>query len=156
MAVVLILEDDSATVKSIADVFAEEGFVVLRLEADKIDALDVAHRLRERLRTRDAPAPTAIEIGELFADLQSRVVRRGATVLDLAPRERELLILLMRNADRVVDRKTIFEQVWQYEHEGYSNVVDVHVGRLRRKLEAAGVKPAIHTVRGVGYVLTAG
>jgi len=155
MAVVLILEDEAATAQSIADALQDEGFLVLRTDEERIDAQEVARRLRARLRQRDAqaPGPSAVVAGDLVADPLARTVRRGDAVLDLAPREFDLLLVLMRHADRVVDRKTLFEDAWRYTREDHSNVVDVHVGRLRRKLEAHGGHQPIHTVRGIGYVL---
>jgi two-component system OmpR family response regulator len=76
-------------------------------------------------------------------------------VLDLLPLEFRLLEYLMRHAGRVLTRTMIFETVWGYHFDPGTNVIDVHIGRLRRKVDAAGFAPLIHTVRGCGYVMRA-
>ncbi|HEY1398793.1 response regulator transcription factor [Roseateles sp.] len=110
-----------------------------------------------RRSTGDAAAPreTTLVAGELHADLLTREVRRGARVLDLLPREHDLLIYLMRHAGQTVTRTMLFEAVWNYRADERTNVIDVHIARLRRKLESEGEAPLIETVRGAGYVLRA-
>ena len=73
--------------------------------------------------------------------------------IELLPREYRLLEYLMRHAERVVTRTMLFEEVWGYHYDPQTNVIDVHIGRLRRKLEEGGQSQLIHTVRGSGYVL---
>ncbi|MBL7309378.1 winged helix-turn-helix transcriptional regulator, partial [Escherichia coli] len=77
--------------------------------------------------------------------------RRGARDLELLPRELKLLEYLMRRPGQIVTRAMLFEEVWNYRFTPKSNLIDVHVGRLRRKLEAAGEPPLIHSVRGTGF-----
>ncbi len=98
---------------------------------------------------------TKLVVGDLEIDLLGRVVRRRGTTIDLKPREYSLLEYLARNAGRVVTRTMMLEQVWDYHFDPGTNVVDVHVSRLRRKLEDGFAQPILHTVRGAGYRLAA-
>ena len=81
---------------------------------------------------------------------------RGGRSLDLTPKEFQLLEFFMVNAEEVVRRTELLEKVWDLTFDPMSNVVDVHVGHLRRKLGRSGEDPLLHTVRGVGYVLRKG
>ncbi len=92
-------------------------------------------------------------VGDLDMDLIKRVVTRGGRKLELVPREYELLLYLVQHADRVVTRTMLFEAVWKYRYDERTNVIEVHIGRLRKKVDAEGDPPLIHTVRGAGYVL---
>ncbi len=100
-----------------------------------------------------APAETRLTVGDLEIDLLGRIVRRAGQAIELKPREYLLLEYLARNAGRVVTRTMMLEQVWDYHFDPGTNVVDVHVGRLRRKLEEGFDSPILHTVRGAGYRL---
>ena len=96
-----------------------------------------------------------IMVGDLEIEPLSRVVKRAGKVIDLKPREYRLLEYLARNEDRVVTRTMLLEQVWDYHFDPGTNVIDVHVSRLRRKLEEGFERPILHTVRGAGYRLAA-
>ena len=96
-----------------------------------------------------------IIVGDLEIEPLSRVVKRAGKVIDLKPREYRLLEYLARNEDRVVTRTMLLEQVWDYHFDPGTNVIDVHVSRLRRKLEEGFERPILHTVRGAGYRLAA-
>jgi two-component system OmpR family response regulator len=96
-----------------------------------------------------------ILVGDLEIEPLSRVVKRSGKVIDLKPREYRLLEYLARNEDRVVTRTMLLEQVWDYHFDPGTNVIDVHVSRLRRKLEEGFERPILHTVRGAGYRLAA-
>ena len=85
----------------------------------------------------------------------SRIVKRAGKKLDLKPREYLLLEYFARNEGRVVTRTMLLEQVWDYHFDPGTNVIDVHVSRLRRKLDDGFEKPLLHTVRGAGYMLAA-
>lgn len=98
---------------------------------------------------------TRLVVGDLEIDLLGRIVRRRGTTIELKPREYSLLEYLARNAGRVVTRTMLLEQVWDYHFDPGTNVVDVHVSRLRRKLEEGFGQPILHTVRGAGYRLAA-
>jgi two-component system, OmpR family, response regulator MprA len=111
-------------------------------------------RLRALLR-RAATAddgPSVIRIGDLEIRPASLEVRRAGRTLELSPTERELLLVFAEHADQVLSREQLVDRVWGTSTEG-SNVVDVYVGYLRRKLEAEGEPRLLHTVRGAGYVL---
>lgn len=86
-------------------------------------------------------------------DLLGRTAQRGARALDLYPREFKLLEFLMRHPGRAVTRAMMFEHVWGYRFDPGTNLVDVHLGKLRRKVDVPGEPPLIHTVRGTGFVL---
>jgi two-component system OmpR family response regulator len=94
-------------------------------------------------------------VGDLEIDPLSRIVKRAGKVIDLKPREYRLLEYLARNEGRVVTRTMLLEQVWDYHFDPGTNVIDVHVSRLRRKIEEGFDKPILHTVRGAGYRLAA-
>jgi DNA-binding response OmpR family regulator len=120
------------------------------------ESLELIARLEALLRRRFAPAAsTKLTLGDLDLDLLSREVRRAGHVIDLLPREYRILEYLMRHANHVVTRTMLFEEVWQYHYDERTNVIDVHVGRLRRKLEQGGLPSMIETIRGSGYILRA-
>jgi two-component system OmpR family response regulator len=94
-----------------------------------------------------------INVGDLEIDPLSRSVRRDGKKIELKPREYMLLEYLARNEGRVVTRTMLLEQVWDYHFDPGTNVIDVHVSRLRRKLDDGFERPLLHTVRGAGYML---
>ncbi|MGH9789067.1 MAG: winged helix-turn-helix domain-containing protein [Candidatus Acidiferrales bacterium] len=104
-------------------------------------------------RASGAPEPTRLQVGELSLDLLKREASRGGTKLELQPREFALLEYLMRHAGEAVSKTTLLEHIWEYDFDPQTNVVDVLVCRLRKKLEAGADEELIHTIRGVGYVL---
>jgi len=104
-------------------------------------------------RASGAPEPTRLRVGALSVDLLSREVVRGEMKLDLQPREFALLEYLMRHAGEVVSKTMILEHIWDYNFEPQTNVVDVLVCRLRKKIETDPNQKLIQTIRGVGYVL---
>jgi two-component system copper resistance phosphate regulon response regulator CusR len=92
-------------------------------------------------------------VGDLQLDLIRRDARRGDHTLQLTPQEFSLLEYLCRNAGRVVTRTMILDHVWRMRIDPQTNVVDVHIYRLRSKVDPESMRPLIHTIRGVGYVL---
>lgn len=111
-------------------------------------------RLLIRRGSAQAAAPvTMLVCGDLEMDLLARRVKRGGTVIDLQPREFRLLEFLLSHADQVVTRTMLLEGVWDYHFDPGTNVIDVHVSRLRKKIDDGGARPLLHTVRGVGYRL---
>ncbi len=106
-------------------------------------------------RSRAEAAATHLEVADLVMDLLKREVRRAGQRIDLQPREFGLLEYLMRHSGQVVTRTMLLEQVWDYNFDPQTNVIDVHVSRLRRKIDRDFDTPLIHTVRGAGYVLRA-
>ncbi len=100
----------------------------------------------------DGPT-TRLAVADLEMDLLSRSVRRGTTKIDLQPREFRLLEYLMRHAGQVVTRTMLLEGVWDYHFDPQTNVIDVHVSRLRQKIDKPFELPLLHTVRNAGYML---
>jgi two-component system OmpR family response regulator len=112
---------------------------------------ELVARVRAVLR-RHAPRPTArLRVADLRLDARGRQAWRGDRALELTAREFDLLECLMRHAGQVLTHRELLEQVWG--SDGETKVVKVHVAHLRQKLNAAGKRNLIHTVRGVGYVL---
>ena len=107
-------------------------------------------------RRPSAETPTTrLKVADLELDLLSRTVTRGGKKIDVQPREFRLLEHLMRHAGQVVTRTMLLEKVWDYHFDPQTNVIDVHVSRLRGKIEKGFDKPLLHTVRGAGYMLRA-
>ena len=113
-------------------------------------------RLRALIRRGPAERPTILEAGGVTLDPAAHRVTRSGRSVELSAREFALLEFLMRHPGDVVTRTRILEHVWDYNYDGFSNVVDVYVGYLRKKLEVPFGRPLIRTVRGVGYVLEDG
>jgi two-component system OmpR family response regulator len=113
-------------------------------------------RLEALLRRGSAAqTTTTLRVADLELDLLTRTVRRSGKPIDLLPREFRLLEYLMRNAGHVVTRTMLLEHVWDYHFDPQTNVVDVHVSRLRQKIDKNFGGPLLHTVRGAGYCLRA-
>ncbi len=106
-------------------------------------------------RGRQDAAQTTLEVGELRMDLLSRRVWRGARTIQLQPREFKLLEYLMRHAGQVVTRTMLLENVWDYHFDPQTNVVDVHISKLRQKIDADAEEPLLKTVRSAGYMIGA-
>ena len=104
-------------------------------------------------RGRSAGPETKLMVGDLEMDLLSRSVRRQGQKIDLQPREFRLLEYLMRHASQVVTRTMLLEGVWDYHFDPQTNVIDVHVSRLRQKIDKPFETPMIHTVRSAGYMI---
>ena len=113
----------------------------------------------DRLLLRRTAAPVEAQVrlacGDLAIDLLTREVRRGGRRIELQPREYRLLEFLMRHQNQVVTRTMLLEGVWDYHFDPMTNVIDVHISRLRRKVDGAGEPALIQTVRGAGYRLSA-
>ena len=118
---------------------------------------ELAARLDALLRRAQGrpETETSLSVGDLRMDLLSRRVTRGAEPVQLQPREFKLLEYLMRHADQVVTRTMLFENVWDYHFDPQTNVIDVHISRLRQKIDTDGRKPLLKTIRGTGYMLSA-
>jgi len=106
-------------------------------------------------RNRPADVETTYRVGDLVLDRLSHTVTRADTEIPLQPREFRLLEYLMRNAGQVVTRTMLLENVWDYHFDPQTNVIDVHVSRLRQKIDKGFDKALLHTVRGSGYTLKA-
>lgn len=112
--------------------------------------------LLRRAKTAAAGPETTLEVADLSMDLIKRTVMRAGQEIVLKPREFRLLEYLMRNAGQVVTRTMLLENVWDLYFDPQTNVVDVHISRLRYKIDKYFTPPMLHTVRGSGYILRAG
>ena len=114
---------------------------------------ELVARLRAILRRGTPVAPAVLRVGNLELDPGRFEVRRGGMAVSLTAKEFSILEYFMRHTGELVTRTMLLEHCWDETYDGLSNLVDVHVSRLRRKLDAAGVTPLLHTVRGAGFVL---
>jgi DNA-binding response OmpR family regulator len=113
-------------------------------------------RLEVLLRRKRGPErQSVLRVGDLEFDLITREVRRSGQTLRLLPTEMKLLEFLMRNSGQILTRTMIFEAVWGYHFDPGTNLIDVHLGRLRRKVDPPGAPALIRTIRGAGYSLRA-
>jgi len=106
-------------------------------------------------RSQGSETKAALELADLRMDLLAHKVTRGGKTIALKPREFSLLEYLLRHAGQVVTRTMLLENVWEYHFDPQTNVVDVHISKLRQKIDAGFVPALLHTVRGVGYRLAA-
>jgi two-component system OmpR family response regulator len=137
------LDDRIHGLKAGGDDYLTKPFAMGELTA-RVEAL-----LRRTTETR----ATTLRAGPIEIDLIERTARRGDRTLDLMPREFKLLAYLMRHPNQVVTRAMLLEDVWNYRFVPQTNLVDVHMGKLRRKLDAPGDEPLIQSVRGTGFLL---
>ncbi|MEM7251027.1 MAG: response regulator transcription factor [Pseudomonadota bacterium] len=115
---------------------------------------ELSARLEALLRRpRTSNEETVLQVGELTMDLLSRTVHREGQPITLQPREFRLLEYLMKNAGRVVTRTMLLERVWDYHFDPQTNVIDVHISRLRAKIDKQFEPKLLHTVRGAGYIM---
>ena len=113
-------------------------------------------RVEALARRRDPEAvKTRLNVGDLEMDLLARTVKRGGEDIQLQPREFRLLEFLMRHSGQVVTRTMLLEKVWDYHFDPQTNVIDVHISRLRAKIDKPFEANMLHTVRGAGYRLSA-
>ncbi|HET8566407.1 MAG TPA: response regulator transcription factor [Solirubrobacterales bacterium] len=115
---------------------------------------ELAARVRAHLRQADSEGGTVLDAGGIRLDLVSRRAEREGASVDLPKREAELLAYLMRHAGRVCSHEEILAGVWEYDHDPGTNIVQVYIGYLRRKLDRPGSPAPIETVRSVGYKLS--
>ena len=118
--------------------------------------VELLARIDALMRRRQPSAvKTRLQVGDLELDLLTRTARRDAIAIDLQPREFRLLEYLMRHAGQVVTRTMLLESVWEYHFDPQTNVIDVHISRLRAKIDKGFEMPLLHTVRGAGYMIRA-
>jgi two-component system OmpR family response regulator len=118
---------------------------------------EMSARLEVLLRRQQAPAvqkATTLRAGPLELDLIARTVKRGNEEIVLLPTEYRVLEFMMRHAGRTITRTMLFEEVWGYHFDPGSKLIDVHIGRLRKKIDSVDATTLIQTVRGIGYVLS--
>lgn len=140
------VEDRVKGLRAGADDYLPKPFAFSELLA-RLDALE--------RRARGSGPVTRLQVADLEMDLLARSVSRAGRPVELLPREFLLLEFLMRNAGHVVTRTMLLERVWDYHFDPQTNVIDVHIARLRQKIDKDHPAPLIHTVRGAGYVLRA-
>jgi two-component system OmpR family response regulator len=127
------------------DDYLTKPFAIVELVA-RIEAL-----LRRPVETRE----TMLKVGPLEIDLIERSARRGDRVIELLPREFRLLEYMMQRSDQLLTRAMLLEEVWNYKFVPATNLIDVHMGRLRHKVDGPNDVPMIHNVRGAGFILRA-
>jgi len=137
------IEDRVVGLDSGADDYMVKPFSLAELSA----------RLRAVLR-RGAPRENVLRVADLEVDTVARSVRRAGRKIDLKPKEYALLEYLLRNSGRPVTKSLIIEHVWDLHFDSVSNVVEVHVNSLRNKIDREFSPPLLHTIRGVGYMLS--
>jgi DNA-binding response OmpR family regulator len=138
------LEDKVAGLDSGADDYLTKPFAFAELRS----------RIHALLRRSNADVSPVISVSDLMVDPIRHSVMRNGKKIPLTPKEFAILELLLRHKDEVVTRTMIIEHVWDYNFEGMSNVVDVFVGSLRRKIDKPSGKKLIHTVHGIGYKIS--
>jgi DNA-binding response OmpR family regulator len=111
-------------------------------------------RLRALLRRPTSLQPARLTVADLVVDTAGQTVSRGGKIIAMTTKEYALLEFLARNANRVVGRAEIAEHVWDEEFDPFSNLIEVYINRVRRKIDAGAEKPLLHTRRGAGYVLS--
>ena len=117
---------------------------------------ELTARLEVLLRRRaSVPRQTSLIVADLEIDLLARIVHRGGAEVRLMPTEYKLLEFMARNSGQILTRTMIFEAVWGYHFDPGTNLIDVHMGRLRKKIDRPGLPHLLHTVRGAGYALHA-
>jgi two-component system OmpR family response regulator len=119
------------------------------------ELIELIARVEALLRRPSDTRDTKLHVGPLELDLIERTARRGEREIELLPREFRLLEYMMQRKDQVLTRAMLLEEVWKYKFVPQTNLVDVHMGRLRRKIDEPQEPPMIHNVRGVGFVLRA-
>jgi two-component system OmpR family response regulator len=123
--------------------------------ADLVTVTELLAKVEALLQRPADSRETVLKTGQLRLDLLTRAVSRGKRSIDLLPREFCLLEYMMRHEGQLVTRATLFMEVWHYKFIPDSNLVDVHMGRLRRKIDQPDEAPMIYSVRGQGFVLRA-
>ena len=116
--------------------------------AELIARVDALSRRRET-----GAVATTLKVGELEMNLINRTVHRQGKEIDLQPREFQLLEFMMRHAGQSVTRTMLLEKVWEYHFDPQTNVIDVHMSRLRSKIDRGHASPLLHTIRGAGYMI---
>jgi two-component system, OmpR family, response regulator len=118
--------------------------------------VELVARLEALLRPPAESREPTLRVGPLELDLIERTAKRGDRVIDLLPREFRLLEYMMQRSDQLLTRAMLLEGIWNYKFVPAPDLVDVHIGRLRHKVDGTGEPPLIHNVRGAGFILRAG
>ena len=118
------------------------------------DLAELTARVEVLLRRHNSPPATQLKVGDLTVDLIARQASRAGQPLSLMAKEFQLLVFLMRNAGQVLPKRLLLEGVWNLHFDPSTNLIEVHIGRLRKKIDLPGMTPLIQTLRGSGYRLT--
>jgi two-component system, OmpR family, response regulator len=119
------------------------------------ELVELVARIEALLRRPGDSRDTVLRVGPLALDLLARIARRDERIIDLLPREFRLLEYMMRRKEQLLTRAMLLEEVWNYKFVPQTNLVDVHMGRLRHKVDGPHDAPMIHNVRGAGFILRA-
>jgi DNA-binding response OmpR family regulator len=125
------------------------------LSKQPLSLVEIISRMESSARSLLEPRETVLRVGSLELDLIERTAKRGNRLINLRPREFQLLKYMMQRSDQLLTRATLFKEVWHYKFVPETNLVDVYIGRLRRKLDGSNEDPMIRNVRGEGFVLSA-
>ena len=134
------------------------GFIYFRIDdylTKPFAVVELIARIEALLRRPAESRETTLRVGPLEVDLIERTVKRGDRAIELLPREFRLLEYMMRRSDQLLTRAMLLEEVWNYKFVPATNLVDVHMGRVRHKVDGPGDAPMIHNVRGAGFILRA-
>jgi DNA-binding response OmpR family regulator len=125
------------------------------LSKQLLSIVKIISRMDSSVRSPVEPRETVLRVGSLELDLIDRTAKRGNRQIDLLPREFQLLKYMMQRSDQLLTRAALIKGVWQYKFIPETNRIDVHMGRLRRKVDGSNDDPMIRNVRGEGFVLSA-
>ena len=139
------VEDRVAGLRAGGDDYLVKPYAIIELTA----------RLEALARRQSGKNETSLTLADLSVDLVARTVTRAGEPIDMQPREFGLLEYLLRNRGQVVTRRMLLENVWNYQFDPQTNVIDVHISRLRAKIDRDFTRPLLHTIRGAGYMMRA-
>ena len=139
------VEDRVAGLRAGGDDYLVKPYAITELTA----------RLEALARRQAGKNETSLTLADLSVDLVARTVTRAGEPIDMQPREFGLLEYLLRNRGQVVTRRMLLENVWNYQFDPQTNVIDVHISRLRAKIDRDFTPPLLHTIRGAGYIMRA-
>jgi DNA-binding response OmpR family regulator len=125
------------------------------LSKQPLSLVEIISRMESSAGSLVEPRETVLRVGSLELDLIERTAKRGNRLINLRPREFQLLKYMMQRGDQLLTRATLFKEVWHYKFVPETNLIDVYIGRLRRKLDGSNDDPMIRNVRGKGFVLSA-
>jgi DNA-binding response OmpR family regulator len=153
---ILLVEDDEGIAQEVAGELTGRGYGVTHV-ANGLDAMQEAMQGNYSLLVVDRllPGLDGVEVIRRLLDLIDREAHRNGRLIELLPREFKLLEYLMRRENQVVTRAMLLEDVWHYRFVPQTNLVDVHIGKLRRKVDAPGEPVLIESVRGTGFMMRA-
>jgi DNA-binding response OmpR family regulator len=145
----------SSTLEKMVDRMRGTPLQYQKLSKQPLAIVEMISNGESLIRPASLPSETVLRVGPLELDLIDRTAKRGYRRIDLRPREFRLLKYMMERSDELLTRATLLKDVWNYKFVPETNLVDVHMGRLRRKVDGANETPLIRNVRGVGFILGA-